>query len=247
MKIPTWKPYTHFFCQRFLGNQIELNLQLLQYSPTPIEFTTNKNLSLKLGKSYSQFWMGHPLFSWWESSCEGRGSNLSSPSDGGDGAPMDLVQCSQWNLQSEPWLWTPTCNHGFQVKNYYNSLQPEKNEEIVNHLLLNCEFTSDLWYLVLNLFGVLWVMPSNILGVLHCWKTQGRGHSDGAIWKVIHALLMWSIWRETNRHLFADYESNVVCLKSLFLRSLLDWAVAYVPNFSSNLVGIVNFLDFRHH
>jgi len=32
--------------------------------------------------------------------------------------------------------------------------------------------------------------------LLHCWKTQGRGHSNEAIWKVIIALLMWSIWRE---------------------------------------------------
>jgi hypothetical protein len=37
----------------------------------------------------------------------------------------------------------------------------------------------------------------------------------------------------------------VLRLKSSFLRSLLDWAVAYVPNFSSsNIVDLVNFLDF---
>jgi hypothetical protein len=88
---------------------------------------------------------------------------------------------------------------------------------------------------------------SNILELLHCWKTQGQGHSNKAIWKVILALLMWSIWRERNWCLFEDCESNVLCLKSS-LSSLLDWAVAFVPNFSSsNLVDLVHFLDFRHH
>jgi hypothetical protein len=61
---------------------------------------------------------------------------------------------------------------------------------------------------------------------------------------------MWSIWRERNRRLFEDHESKVMCLKSLFffflllLRFLLDYAVVYVPNFSSsNLLNIFYFLD----
>jgi hypothetical protein len=32
----------------------------------------------------------------------------------------------------------------------------------VNHLLIHCEYASDLWRLVLNLFGVSWAMPCYI-------------------------------------------------------------------------------------
>jgi hypothetical protein len=39
----------------------------------------------------------------------------------------------------------------------------KKSEETVNHLLIHCEFTSELWHLVLSLFGFSWVMPGNIL------------------------------------------------------------------------------------
>lgn len=79
---------------------------------------------------------------------------------------------------------------------------------------------------------------SNILELFHYWKTQGPGHSKETIWKVILALLRWSIWREISRYLFEDRESNVLRLKSSFLRFLLDWALTYVPIFSSsNLVG----------
>jgi hypothetical protein len=38
---------------------------------------------------------------------------------------------------------------------------------------------------------------------------------------------------------FENCKSIVLCLKSSFLGSLLDWAVAYVPNFSPNLVDFV--------
>jgi hypothetical protein len=45
-----------------------------------------------------------------------------------------------------------------------------------------------------------------------------------------------------NQHLFEGCQF----LKSSFLRSLLDWAVVFVPNFSSSdLVDLGNFLDFR--
>jgi hypothetical protein len=49
-----------------------------------------------------------------------------------------------------------------------------------------------------------------------------------------------------NQHLFEGCQSNVFFLKSSFLRSLLDWAVVFVPNFSSSdLVDLGNFLDCR--
>jgi hypothetical protein len=93
---------------------------------------------------------------------------------------------------------------------------------------------------------VSWVMPSSIVELLQCWKTQGQGQSKEAIWKVIPSLLMWSIWRVSNRRFFEDHESNVLQLKPSFLSALLDWAVTIVPNFSSsNLVDLVNFLDFQ--
>jgi hypothetical protein len=123
----------------------------------------------------------------------------------------------------------------------------KKSEETVNNLLLHCEFTRELWHLVLFLFGVLWIMSGTIVELLQCWKTQGRRQSKEAIWKVIPSLLMWTICRERNRHLFEDCETNVLHLKASFLSSLLDWALTFVPNFSSNIVGFVNFLDFRSH
>ena len=46
------------------------------------------------------------------------------------------------------------------------------NGELVDHLFLHCSVAMDLWYIVLDLFGVSWVMPQSVLGLLACW--QGR-------------------------------------------------------------------------
>jgi hypothetical protein len=105
----------------------------------------------------------------------------------------------------------------------------------------------DIWHLVLMSFGVSWVTPGNVPQLLHCWKFLGHGYPREAIWKVIPALLMWSIWRERNRRIFEDSESNVLLLKSLFLRSLLYWAHAHVPTFSSgDLIYLICFLNFNN-
>jgi hypothetical protein len=120
----------------------------------------------------------------------------------------------------------------------------KKDEKTINHFLLHCELSVDIWHFVLNNFGISWVTLGNVPQLLNCWKFFGYGHPREVMWKVIPALLMWSILRERNRRLFEDSESNVLLLKSFFLRSLPDWTLAYVPNFSSgNLVDLICFLD----
>ena len=39
----------------------------------------------------------------------------------------------------------------------------KRNGESVNRLFLHCPFASDLWSMVLGLFGVSWVMPRTVL------------------------------------------------------------------------------------
>ena len=46
------------------------------------------------------------------------------------------------------------------------------NGESVDHLFLYFLVAMDMWAMVLGLFGVTWVMPQSVLGLLECW--QGR-------------------------------------------------------------------------
>jgi hypothetical protein len=44
----------------------------------------------------------------------------------------------------------------------------KKDKETINHFLLHCEFSVDIWHLVLISFGVSWVTPSNVPELFHC-------------------------------------------------------------------------------
>ena len=46
------------------------------------------------------------------------------------------------------------------------------NGELVDHLFPHCLVAMDLWSMVLGLFGLSWVMPQSVVGLLACW--QGR-------------------------------------------------------------------------
>jgi hypothetical protein len=45
----------------------------------------------------------------------------------------------------------------------------KKSEEFIDHLFLHCEVARNLWNLLLNLFGVVWVMPRRVSELLVSW------------------------------------------------------------------------------
>ena len=67
------------------------------------------------------------------------------------------------------------------------------NGESVDHLFLHCPIAMDLWSMVLGLFGVTWVMPHTVLGLL--WRCQGSfsRHRKGYIWSIIPHCLLWCL------------------------------------------------------
>jgi hypothetical protein len=100
---------------------------------------------------------------------------------------------SIWKVKTPPhiafFLWATTLGRiltvdnlrrqGFQLIN--RCCLCKKDEETINHLLLHCQYAADIWHLVLNRFWVSWVMPGNILQLLHCWKFLGQGHPSRGV------------------------------------------------------------------
>ncbi|KAM4085321.1 hypothetical protein ACJW30_10G018200 [Castanea mollissima] len=54
----------------------------------------------------------------------------------------------------------------------------------VNHLLLRCPVTHSLWTCLLQAFGILWVMPGSVAGLLSSWH-QWHGKHKSDIWNLI--------------------------------------------------------------
>ena len=114
------------------------------------------------------------------------------------------------------------------------------NGELVDHLFLHCLVAMDLWYIVLGLFGVSWVMPQSVLGLLACWQGRFGCHRNGYIWLIVPHCLMWCFWRERNSRCFKDNERSIPDLQLFFFRTLLDWLVAMQ---NQSFPSFIDFLD----
>ncbi len=69
----------------------------------------------------------------------------------------------------------------------------KKAEETVDHLLVDyllvdCEYSKELWSLFFYLFEVQWVMPYTILEVLASWKVRFVRRGNGVL-----LCLMWHL------------------------------------------------------
>ena len=76
---------------------------------------------------------------------------------------------------------------------------------------------------MLQAFGIHWVMPRLVAGLLFCWH-QWLGKHNSNIWNLIPGCLMWIVWLERNCHSFEDIEKTLDVLKVLHQRNLFEWS-----------------------
>ena len=86
--------------------------------------------------------------------------------------------------------------------------------ESVDHLLLHCLVTHSLWTFKLQAFGIHWVMPGSVAGLLSCWH-QWPGKHNSDIWNWVPRCLMWIVWMERNHRSFEGNEKTLDELKVL--------------------------------
>ena len=101
-------------------------------------------------------------------------------------------------------------------------------EESVDHILIHCDKTRELWTVVLSSFGVVWVFPNSVRNLLLEWKIKGLEKKRSVVWKMASICLFWCIWGERNRRVFQEEEKLDTSLKNLFLRSLLEWSQQFM-------------------
>ena len=87
---------------------------------------------------------------------------------------------------------------------------------------------------MLQAFGIHWVMPGSVTGLLSCWH-QWLGKHNLHIWNLILGCLMWIVWLERNRCSFENLEKTVDELKVLCQRSLFEWSRCWGFTNSSSL------------
>ena len=94
--------------------------------------------------------------------------------------------------------------------------------------------------MVLGLFGVSWVMPKSVVGLLACWQSRFGRYRNGHIWIIIPNCLMWCLWRERNNSCFEDSERSISDLKLFFFK--LFWIGCLPCETNHSLLSLI-FLD----
>jgi hypothetical protein len=99
-------------------------------------------------------------------------------------------------------------------------------DETVVHLLLHCSIARQIWGFVFQFVGINWVLPSHVSEVLGGWWNW-FGRRCSGVWNLIPSCLMWTIWRERNKHTFENQETSVAKIIEIFFVSLYDWSRAW--------------------
>jgi hypothetical protein len=60
----------------------------------------------------------------------------------------------------------------------------KQNGESIDHLLLHCEVAIELWNMVCQMFGVMWVIPGRMKDCLGSWRGQRGNLTIMHIWRM---------------------------------------------------------------
>ena len=121
------------------------------------------------------------------------------------------------------------------------------NGESVDHLFLPCPVAMDMWAMVFGLFGVSWVMPQYVVGLLACWQGSFGRHRNGYIWLMVPHCLLWCLWRERNSRCFEDKKRFISDLKLFFFRTLMDWLAALRNQSFSSFLDFLDSCNFSFY
>ncbi|XP_030479135.1 uncharacterized protein LOC115696374 [Cannabis sativa] len=84
----------------------------------------------------------------------------------------------------------------------------KSNGEEVEHLFLHCKFSSKLWSMLLEEFGLIWALPRSVPQMLMS-KIKGSKRQD-ILWKTAVLATIWAIWLERNTRIFEDVENSAI-------------------------------------
>lgn len=92
-------------------------------------------------------------------------------------------------------------------------------EESLNHLLITCTYTMEVWEAILRKVKIHLLFPQEVPTLLNMWGNRINKQEDLKVWWLILHATFWAIWGERNRRIFrrqalsADRISSFVCFK----------------------------------
>ncbi|XP_026383952.1 uncharacterized protein LOC113279473 [Papaver somniferum] len=97
--------------------------------------------------------------------------------------------------------------------------------ESSSHLLLHCSFARQIWSHFMRHINWFFSMPADIVSMLHFWVLVQSNNVVNAVWNLIPAAIMWSIWKERNARAFSDKRSNARSVSNKEIYNLFSWSL----------------------
>ena len=120
-----------------------------------------------------------------------------------------------------------------------------KEEESIDHILIQCSKARVLWELLFALFGVSWVLPYSVRDTLSGWSGFNMGKKRRKVWKAAPSCIFWAVWKERNRIAFDNEELSMNRLKNSFVCNLWVWSKPVVNEGPLSLLGFFDWLGAR--
>ena len=95
--------------------------------------------------------------------------------------------------------------------------------ETEEHLFIHCFFVWNIWSWWLNIWGLLWVMPSSMQDLFLQWNYSTSSPFFKKVWKASFYIITWSIWKERNARVFTSSSCSPKQMQDLVLLRLFWW------------------------
>lgn len=121
----------------------------------------------------------------------------------------------------------------------------KSQQESLEHVLMHCPLVWRVWSGLLQWWGVSWVIPDSVIGLLKWWSGYPCRKAELRIWRTLPLVTLWSIWKHRNDCFFNASDPNLQELRELILIRLAFWLKAAsqefhfsVSDFLYNISGV---------
>ncbi|WMV55749.1 hypothetical protein MTR67_049134 [Solanum verrucosum] len=99
----------------------------------------------------------------------------------------------------------------------------EQQAETINHLFLHCKVVRQLWHLFTSFRETNWTMPQRASQAIESWNNEGSGSTDQSRWRIVPAVIWWTIWKERNMRCFESSSSPLHRIKMNCIITFCYW------------------------
>ena len=77
-----------------------------------------------------------------------------------------------------------------------------KEEELVDHLLLQCEVAAKCLCYVQGKLGWLGTWSLSLVDFFLSWPRMRKRNTLESVWRISPSIVIWEVWKERNRRIF---------------------------------------------